>query len=44
MLAKKLMLDWTQDNLAETFNFAFYLSCKGLNHRGTCLLQRVSRP
>ena len=36
MLAKKLMLDWTQDNLAETFNFAFYLSCKGLNHRGTC--------
>ncbi|XP_070242893.1 NACHT, LRR and PYD domains-containing protein 2 [Bos mutus] len=35
-LAKKLMLDWTQDNLAETFNFAFYLSCKELNHRRTC--------
>ena len=35
-LAKKLMLDWTQDNLAETFNFAFYLSCKELNHMGTC--------
>uniref|UniRef100_A0A8C6FV31 NLR family pyrin domain containing 2 n=1 Tax=Moschus moschiferus TaxID=68415 RepID=A0A8C6FV31_MOSMO len=35
-LAKKLMLDWTQDNLAETSNSAFYLSCKGLNHRGTC--------
>ncbi|XP_069408092.1 NACHT, LRR and PYD domains-containing protein 2 isoform X3 [Ovis canadensis] len=35
-LAKKLMLDWTQDNLAETSNSAFYLSCKELNHMGTC--------
>uniref|UniRef100_F7E0E7 NLR family pyrin domain containing 2 n=1 Tax=Equus caballus TaxID=9796 RepID=F7E0E7_HORSE len=35
-LAKKLMLDWTQDNLAETFNAAFYLSCKELNHKGAC--------
>ncbi|KAI4534988.1 hypothetical protein MG293_015848 [Ovis ammon polii] len=35
-LAKKLMLDWTQDNLAETSNSAFYLSCKVLNHMGTC--------
>ncbi|XP_055266532.1 NACHT, LRR and PYD domains-containing protein 7 [Moschus berezovskii] len=35
-LAKELMLDWTQDDLAETSNSAFYLSCKGLNHRGTC--------
>ncbi|XP_060996276.1 NACHT, LRR and PYD domains-containing protein 2-like, partial [Dama dama] len=35
-LAKELMLDWTQDDLAETSNSAFYLSCKGLNRRGPC--------
>ncbi|KAB0351488.1 hypothetical protein FD754_016345, partial [Muntiacus muntjak] len=35
-LAKKLMLDWTRDDLAETSNYAFYLSCKELNHRGPC--------
>ncbi|XP_065775556.1 NACHT, LRR and PYD domains-containing protein 7-like [Muntiacus reevesi] len=35
-LAKELMLDWTQDDLAETSNSAFYLSCKELNHRGPC--------
>uniref|UniRef100_A0A4W2I6F7 NACHT, LRR and PYD domains-containing protein 2-like n=1 Tax=Bos indicus x Bos taurus TaxID=30522 RepID=A0A4W2I6F7_BOBOX len=34
--AKELMLDWMQDDLAETSNSAFYLSCKGLNHRRTC--------
>ncbi|XP_057568255.1 NACHT, LRR and PYD domains-containing protein 7 [Hippopotamus amphibius kiboko] len=35
-LAKQLMLDWTQDNLAKTPNSAFYLSCKDLNHKDTC--------
>ena len=35
-LAKDLMLDWMQDDLAETSNSTFYLSCKGLNHRGPC--------
>ncbi|XP_057566906.1 LOW QUALITY PROTEIN: NACHT, LRR and PYD domains-containing protein 2 [Hippopotamus amphibius kiboko] len=35
-LAKKLMLDWTQDNLVKTFNSAFYLSCKDLSHKDTC--------
>ncbi|XP_014649689.1 PREDICTED: NACHT, LRR and PYD domains-containing protein 2 [Ceratotherium simum simum] len=36
MLAKKLMLDWTQDHLAKTFPSTFYLSCKELNHKGAC--------
>ncbi|TEA35503.1 hypothetical protein DBR06_SOUSAS20510088, partial [Sousa chinensis] len=35
-VAKQLMLDWTQDDQAETSNSAFYLSCKDLNHKGTC--------
>uniref|UniRef100_A0A671FAF7 NLR family pyrin domain containing 2 n=1 Tax=Rhinolophus ferrumequinum TaxID=59479 RepID=A0A671FAF7_RHIFE len=35
-LAKKVMLDWTQDNLPETLDSAFYLSCKELNHKGAC--------
>ncbi|XP_019483406.1 PREDICTED: LOW QUALITY PROTEIN: NACHT, LRR and PYD domains-containing protein 2 [Hipposideros armiger] len=35
-LAKKVMLDWTQDNLPETLSSAFYLSCKELNHKGAC--------
>ncbi|TKC36475.1 hypothetical protein EI555_020504, partial [Monodon monoceros] len=35
-VAKQLMLDWTQDDQAETSSSAFYLSCKDLNHKGTC--------
>ncbi|XP_049756837.1 NACHT, LRR and PYD domains-containing protein 2 [Elephas maximus indicus] len=35
-LAKELMRDWTQDNLAKTFKYIFYLSCKELNHIGPC--------
>lgn len=35
-VAKQLMLDWTQGDQAETSNSAFYLSCKDLNHKGTC--------
>uniref|UniRef100_A0A8D1TLZ4 NACHT domain-containing protein n=2 Tax=Sus scrofa TaxID=9823 RepID=A0A8D1TLZ4_PIG len=35
-VAKKLMLDWTQDGLAQAVHSAFYLSCKDLSHRGTC--------
>uniref|UniRef100_G3U3P8 NACHT domain-containing protein n=1 Tax=Loxodonta africana TaxID=9785 RepID=G3U3P8_LOXAF len=37
-LAKKLMLDWTRDNFGKAFKYAFYLSCKELNHMGprTC--------
>ncbi|KAF3815003.1 hypothetical protein GH733_017279 [Mirounga leonina] len=35
-LAKKCMLDWTQDNLAQTCPRAFYLSCKVLSRKGTC--------
>ncbi|XP_008524151.1 NACHT, LRR and PYD domains-containing protein 2 isoform X1 [Equus przewalskii] len=35
-LAKKWMVDWTQDNHAKTFNSTFYLSCKELNHKGEC--------
>ncbi|XP_020745279.2 NACHT, LRR and PYD domains-containing protein 7 [Odocoileus virginianus] len=35
-LAKELMLDWMQDDLTETSNSTFYLSCKELNHRGPC--------
>ncbi|KAF5916935.1 hypothetical protein HPG69_013855, partial [Diceros bicornis minor] len=33
-LAKKWMLDWTQDHIMMTFNSTFYLSCKELNHKG----------
>ncbi|XP_014649684.1 PREDICTED: NACHT, LRR and PYD domains-containing protein 2-like, partial [Ceratotherium simum simum] len=35
-LAKKWMLDWTQDHIMMTFNSTFYLSCKELNHKGAC--------
>ncbi|XP_037676450.1 NACHT, LRR and PYD domains-containing protein 2-like [Choloepus didactylus] len=35
-LAKKLMLDWTEDTLNQTFRYAFYLCCKELNRMGTC--------
>ena len=35
-LAKKLMLDWMQDNVTKTFSSVFYLSCKGLDHNGSC--------
>lgn len=35
-LAKKVMLDWTRDSLTKTLSPAFYLSCKELNHKGTC--------
>uniref|UniRef100_A0A8C8YTW3 NACHT, LRR and PYD domains-containing protein 2 n=1 Tax=Prolemur simus TaxID=1328070 RepID=A0A8C8YTW3_PROSS len=35
-LARKLMLDWTEDNLNQMFRYAFYFSCKELNHMGTC--------
>nr|XP_020745279.1 NACHT, LRR and PYD domains-containing protein 7 [Odocoileus virginianus texanus] len=40
-LAKELMLDWMQDDLAETSNSTFYLSCKGLNHRGPCTFEEL---
>ncbi|KAM6223561.1 NACHT, LRR and PYD domains-containing protein 2 [Rhynchocyon petersi] len=35
-LAKKVMLDWAEDNLAKTFKYTFFVSCKGLNHMGPC--------
>lgn len=35
-LAKKVMLDWTRDSLANTLRPTFYLSCKELNRQGTC--------
>uniref|UniRef100_A0A2K5Q8Y1 NLR family pyrin domain containing 2 n=1 Tax=Cebus imitator TaxID=2715852 RepID=A0A2K5Q8Y1_CEBIM len=35
-LAKKLMLDWTEDNLSHKFKYAFYLSCKKLSRLGPC--------
>ncbi|XP_076986548.1 NACHT, LRR and PYD domains-containing protein 2 [Tamandua tetradactyla] len=35
-LAKKLMLDWTEDTLTQTFKYTFYLCCKELNQVGTC--------
>uniref|UniRef100_A0A2K6TCD8 NLR family pyrin domain containing 2 n=1 Tax=Saimiri boliviensis boliviensis TaxID=39432 RepID=A0A2K6TCD8_SAIBB len=35
-LAKKLMLDWTEDNLSHKFKYAFYLSCKKLSRLGLC--------
>ncbi|XP_053461980.1 NACHT, LRR and PYD domains-containing protein 2 isoform X2 [Nycticebus coucang] len=35
-LAKKLMLDWAENNLNQVFKYAFYLSCKELNHMGAC--------
>ncbi|XP_023592003.1 NACHT, LRR and PYD domains-containing protein 2 [Trichechus manatus latirostris] len=35
-LAKKLLLDWTEDNLTKTFKYAVYLSCKELNQMGPC--------
>ncbi|XP_035580814.1 NACHT, LRR and PYD domains-containing protein 2 [Zalophus californianus] len=40
-LAKKCMLDWTQDNLAQTCPRAFYLSCKVLSRKGTCSFAQV---
>ncbi|KAK2101451.1 NACHT, LRR and PYD domains-containing protein 2 [Saguinus oedipus] len=35
-LAKKLTLDWTEDNLSHKFKYAFYLSCKRLGRLGLC--------
>ncbi|XP_058135157.1 NACHT, LRR and PYD domains-containing protein 2 [Dasypus novemcinctus] len=35
-LAKKLMLDWTEDELGQTFRYAFYLCCRRLNCMGPC--------
>ncbi|XP_006868365.1 PREDICTED: NACHT, LRR and PYD domains-containing protein 2-like [Chrysochloris asiatica] len=35
-LAKKLMIDWTDGNLARRFQFVFYLNCKQLNQMGPC--------
>ncbi|XP_076986886.1 NACHT, LRR and PYD domains-containing protein 7-like [Tamandua tetradactyla] len=35
-LAKKLMLDWTEDTLTPTFKCTFYLCCKELNRMGPC--------
>ncbi|XP_045842771.1 NACHT, LRR and PYD domains-containing protein 2 [Meles meles] len=35
-LAKKCMLDWTQDTVAQTRHVAFYLSGKVLSRKGTC--------
>ncbi|MBV98396.1 NACHT, LRR and PYD domains-containing protein 7, partial [Eschrichtius robustus] len=35
-VAKQLLLEWTQDDQAKTSSSAFYLSCKDLNHKGTC--------
>ncbi|XP_007957167.1 NACHT, LRR and PYD domains-containing protein 2 [Orycteropus afer afer] len=35
-LAKKVMLDWTENNLAKTFTYVFYLRCKELNKMGPC--------
>ncbi|KAM8964019.1 NACHT, LRR and PYD domains-containing protein 2 [Lycaon pictus] len=35
-LAKKCMLDWTEDSLAQTCPTAFYLSCKALSRKGMC--------
>ncbi|XP_023364465.1 NACHT, LRR and PYD domains-containing protein 2 [Otolemur garnettii] len=35
-LAKKLMLDWAENNLNQVFKYTFYLSCKELNHMGAC--------
>ncbi|XP_006868364.1 PREDICTED: NACHT, LRR and PYD domains-containing protein 2-like [Chrysochloris asiatica] len=35
-LAKKLMTEWTDGNLARRFQFVFYLNCKQLNQMGPC--------
>ncbi|KAK2089150.1 NACHT, LRR and PYD domains-containing protein 2 [Saguinus oedipus] len=35
-LAKKLILDWTEDNLSHKFKYAFYLGCKRLSRLGLC--------
>ncbi|XP_066874900.1 NACHT, LRR and PYD domains-containing protein 7 isoform X1 [Kogia breviceps] len=35
-VAKQLLLDWTQADQAEASKSAFFLSCKDLNHKGTC--------
>ncbi|XP_035869419.1 NACHT, LRR and PYD domains-containing protein 2 [Phyllostomus discolor] len=35
-LAKKWMLEWTQDEFPKTLKFAFYLRCKEMNRQGTC--------
>ncbi|KAL0599607.1 NACHT, LRR and PYD domains-containing protein 2 [Plecturocebus cupreus] len=31
-LAKKLMLDWMEDNFSQIFKYGFYFSCKELSH------------
>ncbi|KAM7060141.1 NACHT, LRR and PYD domains-containing protein 2 [Molossus nigricans] len=35
-LAKKWMLDWTQDTRSESLNSTLYLSCKELRRQGPC--------
>ncbi|XP_045148324.1 NACHT, LRR and PYD domains-containing protein 2 [Echinops telfairi] len=35
-LAKKLMMDWAEDRLEETFQYVFYLNCRELRKMGPC--------
>ncbi|XP_012498444.1 PREDICTED: NACHT, LRR and PYD domains-containing protein 7 [Propithecus coquereli] len=35
-LARKVMLDWTENHVGQTFRCVFYLSCKELNRTGPC--------
>ena len=41
-LAKKWLLEWRQDKVPKTLKSAFYLSCKELNHQGTCTFAELT--
>uniref|UniRef100_A0A2K6GCG9 NLR family pyrin domain containing 2 n=1 Tax=Propithecus coquereli TaxID=379532 RepID=A0A2K6GCG9_PROCO len=35
-LTRKVILDWTENHLNQTFRYAFYFTCKELNRMGPC--------
>ncbi|XP_069314106.1 NACHT, LRR and PYD domains-containing protein 2-like [Eulemur rufifrons] len=35
-LVRRVMLDWTENHLGQSFRYAFYLTCKELNHMAPC--------